>query len=69
LEASTASSTSGNFDQWGRLVCRIANRNLIRAEFTQFIDSDPASFDTQYIQNPTCPDFPVDLQPEQAATP
>ena len=59
----------GNFDQWRQLACRIANRNLTRAEYAQFVDPDPAAYDAQYTRNPTCPDFPVETQPVPTATP
>ncbi len=59
----------GNIEQWRQLACRIANRNLSRAEYAQFIDPDPAVYDKQYTQNPTCPEFAVQTLPVPTVTP
>jgi WD40 repeat protein len=59
----------GNIEQWGQLACRIANRNLSRAEYAQFIDPDPAAYDKQYMHDPTCPEFAVQTLPVPKTTP
>ena len=50
----------GNFEQWRTLACRIANRNLTRTEYAQFIDPDPTAYDAEYAQFPTCPNLPLE---------
>jgi len=49
----------GNMEQWKSMACKIARRNLTRAEYAQYIDPDPAAYDSQYVQHPTCPDLPT----------
>jgi WD40 repeat protein len=50
----------GNMEQWKSMACRIAGRNLTRAEYARFIDPDPETYDSQYAQHPTCPGLPVE---------
>jgi hypothetical protein len=52
-------------ESWKMRACNIANRNLIRAERVQYINSDPNTYDTIYANNPTCPGLPL----EAIATP
>ena len=57
----------GNVEEWKTLACKVANRNLTRLEYAQFIDPDPESYDTEYAKNPTCLEMP--LETETVATP
>lgn len=48
-------------DAWKALACRIANRNLTRAEWARYINPEPFTYDTIYVKNPTCADLPLEL--------
>jgi len=50
---------------WLASACKIVNRNLTRAEYAQYINSNPTAYDSDYAKNPTCPDLPI----EPLATP
>ncbi|TAH53434.1 MAG: hypothetical protein EYC68_03410 [Chloroflexota bacterium] len=50
---------------WLASACKIVNRNLTRAEYAQYINSNPTAYDGDYAKNPTCPELPI----EPLATP
>jgi WD40 repeat protein len=50
----------GHLKQWKSMACRIAGRNLTRAEYAQYIDPNPGLYESQYAKHPTCPDLPVE---------
>jgi len=54
---------------WLKTACRIADRNLTRAEYAQYIKSDAAAYDAKYAKDPTCPDLPVEPLPTPTPTP
>ena len=56
-----------DLESWQRRACRIVNRNLTRAEWAQYFNRDPVTYDTVYAKNLTCPDLP--LEPVATATP
>jgi WD40 repeat protein len=51
--------------------CARLTRNLTRAEYAQYVNSDPAAYDTIYAkpENRTCRDLPVGPAPTPAASP
>lgn len=44
---------------WQETACRIANRNLTRTEWAQYVNSDPRTYDVLYAQDPSCPALPL----------
>lgn len=49
-----------NVELWKSRACRIANRNLTRAEWAQYFDHSPDTYDSDYAARPTCPGLPVE---------
>lgn len=47
--------------RWQAEACAIANRNLTRDEYVQYVNPDLTEYDRLYMNNPTCKDLPVDL--------
>lgn len=47
--------------------CHVAYRNLTRAEWAQYLNPNPSTYDSVYAKNPTCPELP--LEPLATATP
>jgi WD40 repeat protein len=52
-----------DLDSWKERACRIANRNLTRAEWAQYVNSEPFTYDRVYAKNITCPGSPLELPP------
>jgi WD40 repeat protein len=52
-----------DLDSWKERACRIANRNLTRAEWAQYVNSEPFTYDRVYAKNINCPGSPLELPP------
>lgn len=48
--------------------CLLAYRNLTRAEYARYINSDAGVYDSVYAKNPTCPGLPVEPLPTPTPT-
>lgn len=53
---------------WKNNACHIANRNLTRSEWEQYVKSPNDTWD-DYIKNPTCPNLPVESEFAPTPTP
>lgn len=49
-----------NIELWGNPTCFVANRNLSRQEWLQYINAIPYTYELLYARSPTCPAVPVE---------
>ena len=54
---------------WQTRACQIVSRNFTRAEYAQYINPDPAAYDSDYARIPTCPGLPVQAPATATLTP